>query len=179
MEYKLDIDYKLGLHEALNQASDVWEFDKEKYDPEKLEWDMCNFMIQHKGIGLAANQIDLKKRVFVMGSKDLPNFPKPFALFNPTVLEASKERVLDTEGCLSFPGLLLKVSRPAWIVGQWQNAKGETKEGKIQGYLAKCFQHEFDHLNGVTFLDRVGKLKLQLAMKKLNKLRKKIKNDRA
>jgi len=179
MEYKLDIDYKLGLHEALNQASDVWEFDKEKYDPEKLEWDMCNFMIQDKGIGLAANQIDLKKRVFVMGSEDLPNFPKPFALFNPTVLEASKETILDTEGCLSFPGLLLKVTKPTWIVGQWQNAKGETKEGRIEGYLAKCFQHEFDHLNGVTFLDRVGKLKLQLAMKKLNKLRKKIKNDRA
>jgi len=177
MEYKLDIDYKLGLHESLNQSSDVWDFDKEKYDPEKLEWDMCNFMIQNKGIGLAANQIDLKKRVFVMGSADLPNFPKPFALFNPTILEASKERVLDTEGCLSFPGLLLKVTRPTWIVGQWQNAKGETKEGKIQGYLAKCFQHEFDHLNGICFLDRVGKLKLQLAMKKLNKLRKKIKND--
>lgn len=179
MEYKLDIDYKLGLHEALNQASDVWEFDKEKYDPEKLEWDMCNFMIQNKGIGLAANQIDLKKRVFVMGSTDLPNFPKPFALFNPVILETSKERVLDTEGCLSFPGLLLKVSRPSWIIGQWQNSKGETKEGKIQGYLSKCFQHEFDHLNGVCFVDRVSKLKLQLAIKKLNKLRKKIKNDRA
>lgn len=177
MEYKLDIDYKLGLHEALNQESEVWEFDKEKYDPEKLEWDMCNFMIQHRGIGLAANQIDLKKRVFVMGSEDLPIFPKPFALFNPTILEASKERVLDTEGCLSFPGLLLKISRPEWIIGQWQNAKGETKEGKIQGYLAKCFQHEFDHLNGICFVDRVGKLKLQLALKKLNKLRKKIRND--
>ena len=177
MEYKLDIDYKLGLHEALNQASDVWDFSKEKYDPEKLEWDMCNFMIQNKGIGLAANQIDLKKRVFVMGSTDLPNFPKPFALFNPTILEVSKERVLDTEGCLSFPGLLLKISRPSWIVGQWQNAQGETKEGKIQGYLAKCFQHEFDHLNGICFVDRVGKLKLQLALKKLNKLRKKIRND--
>jgi peptide deformylase len=177
MEYKLDIDYKLGLHEALNQESEVWNFSKEKYDPEKLEWDMCNFMIRHKGIGLAANQIDLKKRVFVIGSEDLPNFPKPFALFNPIILEASKERVLDVEGCLSFPGLLLKITRPDWIVGQWQNAKGETKEGRIEGYLAKCFQHEYDHLNGICFVDRVGKLKLQLAIKKLNKLRKKIRND--
>ena len=173
MDYKLDIDYKLGLHEALNEQSEVWEFDKEKYDPEKLEWDMCNFMINHRGIGLAANQIDLKKRVFVMGSTDIPNFPKPFALFNPVILEASKETVLDTEGCLSYPGLLLKITRPAWIVGQWQNAKGETKEGRIEGYLAKCFQHEYDHLNGICFVDRVGKLKLQLAIKKLNKLRKK------
>ena len=159
MEYKLGIDYKLGLHEALNEQSEVWEFDKEKYDPEKLEWDMCNFMINHRGIGLAANQIDLKKRVFVMGSTDIPNFPKPFALFNPVILEASKETVLDTEGCLSYPGLLLKITRPAWIVGQWQNAKGETKEGRIEGYLAKCFQHEYDHLNGICFVDRVAKLK--------------------
>ena len=138
MEYKLDIDYKLGLHEALNQQSEVWDFDNEKYDPEKLEWDMCNFMLNNKGIGLAANQIDLKKRVFVMGSKDIPNFPKPFALFNPTILEASNETVMDTEGCLSYPGLLIKITRPSWIVGQWQNAQGETKEAKIQGYLAKC-----------------------------------------
>jgi len=123
------------------------------------------------------NQIDLKKRVFVMGSKDIPNFPKPFALFNPTILEASNETVMDTEGCLSYPGLLIKVTRPSWIVGQWQNAQGETKEAKIQGYLAKCFQHEFDHLNGICFVDRVSRLKLQLALKKLNKLRKKLKND--
>jgi|TARA_B100001094_G_scaffold250561_1_gene248110 peptide deformylase len=177
MEYKLDIDYKLGLHEALNQQSEVWDFDNEKYDPEKLEWDMCNFMLNNKGIGLAANQIDLKKRVFVMGSKDIPNFPKPFALFNPTILEASNETVMDTEGCLSYPGLLIKITRPSWIVGQWQNAQGETKEAKIQGYLAKCFQHEFDHLNGICFVDRVSRLKLQLALKKLNKLRKKLKND--
>jgi len=176
MEYKLDIDYKLGLHEALDQNSEVWDFSNEKYDPEKLEWDMCNFMIEHRGIGLAANQIDLKKRVFVMGSTTVPNFPKPFAVFNPAIIEASTEKVLDLEGCLSFPGLFLKVSRPAWIVAQWQNSKGETKEGKIEGYLAKCFQHEFDHINGVCFTNRVSKLKLDLAVKKL---RKRLKNDRA
>ena len=90
MEYKLDIDYKLGLHEALNESSDVWDFGKEKYDPEKLEWDMCNFMITNKGIGLAANQIDLKKRVFVMGSKDLPNFPKPFAYSTSLTIAITK-----------------------------------------------------------------------------------------
>lgn len=173
MDYKLDIDYKLGLHEALNHQSEVWDFGKEKFDPEHLEFDMCNFMINHKGIGLAANQIDIKKRVFVMGSLEIPNFPKPFALYNPIILETSNEKVLDTEGCLSFPGLYLKVSRPSWVVGQYQDSKGNTKEVKLDGYLAKCFQHELDHLNGICFVDRVGKLKLQLALKKLRKNRKK------
>src|SRR5210317_1806769 len=147
MDYKLDIDYKLGLHEALNQQSEVWDFGKEKYDPEHSEFDMCNFMINNKGIGLAANQIDIKKRVFVMGSLEIPNFPKPFALYNPVILETSEEKVLDTEGCLSFPGLYLKVSRPSWVIGQYQDSKGNTKEVKLDGYLAKCFQHELDHLN--------------------------------
>ena len=173
MEYKLDFDYQLGLHEALNENSEVWDFGNEKYDPEKLEWDMCNFMLNHKGIGLAANQINLKKRVFVMGAENIPGFPKPFAVFNPAIIETSEEKILDQEGCLSFPGLFLKITRPKWIVAQWQNAKGETKEGKIDGYLSKCFQHEFDHVNGITFVDRVSKLKLQLALKKLRKKLKK------
>ena len=108
-----------------------------------------------------------------MGSLDIPNFPKPFALFNPVILEESEEKVLDKEGCLSFPGLFLNVSRPAWVVAQFQTSKGDTKEARIDGYLAKCFQHELDHLNGINFVDRVGKLKLQLALKKLRKKLKK------
>jgi len=174
-KFKLDLDYKLGLHQALNQESKVWDFATEKYDPEHLEYDMCNFMLNNNGIGLAANQIDITKRVFVMGSLNIPNFPQPFALFNPVILETSDELVLDKEGCLSFPGLFLSISRPKWIVAQYQNSKGDTKEAKIDGYLAKCFQHELDHLNGICFVDKVGRLKLQLALKKL---RKRLKNDR-
>ena len=172
MEYKLDIDYKLGLHEALNQQSEVWDFDKEELDPEKLEFDMCNFMLNHNGIGLAANQLNIKKRVFAIGSKNVPGFPEPFCVFNPVILEASEEQVLDKEGCLSFPGLWLHLQRPKMIVAQYQNSKGETKEAKVEGYLAKCFQHELDHLNGICFVDKVSRLKLQLAMKKLKKRQK-------
>ena len=169
MDYKLDLDYKLGLHEALNESSEVWDFDKEDLDPEKLEFDMCNFMLNHNGIGLAANQLNIKKRVFAIGSKNVPGFPEPFCVFNPVILEASEEHVLDKEGCLSFPGLWLHLQRPKMIVAQYQNSKGETKEAKVEGYLAKCFQHELDHLNGICFVDKVSRLKLQLAMKKLKK----------
>ena len=172
MDYKLDLDYKLGLHEALNESSEVWDFDKEELDPEKLEFDMCNFMLNHNGIGLAANQLNIKKRVFAIGSKNVPGFPEPFCVFNPVILEASEEHVLDKEGCLSFPGLWLHLQRPKMIVAQYQNSKGETKEAKVEGYLAKCFQHELDHLNGICFVDKVSRLKLQLAMKKLKKRQK-------
>ena len=172
MDYKLDLDYKLGLHKALNESSEVWDFDKEELDPEKLEFDMCNFMLNHNGIGLAANQLNIKKRVIAIGSKNVPGFTEPFCVFNPVILEASEEQVLDKEGCLSFPGLWLHLQRPKMIVAQYQNSKGETKEAKVEGYLAKCFQHELDHLNGICFVDKVSRLKLQLAMKKLKKRQK-------
>ena len=166
------MEFNLDKHESLAQSSTDWDF-KSDGDAEKLESEMINFMLANDGIGLAANQVNLTKRVFTIGSNHAPGFPKPFAVFNPVILDASKETIIDTEGCLSYPGLLLKVKRPEWIVAQWQNSKGEWQEAKLEGYLNKCFQHEFDHLNGVCFVDRVSQLKLQLAYKKLRKL-----NDR-
>ena len=173
MDYKLDLDYKLGLHKALNESSEVWDFDKEELDPEKLEFDMCNFMLNHNGIGLAANQLNIKKRVFAIGSKNVPGFPEPFCVFNPVILEASEEQVLDKEGCLSFPGLWLHLQRPKMIVAQYQNSKGETKEAKVEGYLAKCFQHELDHLNGKLFIDHLRPMKKILVKNKIKKSSKK------
>ena len=162
------MEYKLGPHQSLEIKSDEWDF-KLDQDPEKLEHDMIEFMITNRGIGLAANQIGLTKRVFVMGSDNIPGFPKPFALFNPLIIEASKDLVLDQEGCLSYPGLYLSVKRPSWIVAAYQDSHGTTREVKIDGYLSKCFQHELDHLNGICFVDKVSRLKLNLAMKKLRK----------
>mgnify|MGYP003626023560 CR=1 FL=1 len=147
MDYKLDLDYKLGMHQSLKEQSDIWDFEKEELDPEELEHDMCNFMLNHNGIGLA--------------------------VFNPVILESSEDKVLQKEGCLSFPGLWLHLKRPKSIIAQYQNSKGVTKEAKIEGYLATCFQHELDHLNGICFVDKVGRLKLQLAMTKLKKRLKK------
>jgi len=105
----------------------------------------------------------------VMGSNNIEGFPSPFALFNPVIKEASSELVLDEEGCLSYPGLYLKVKRPSWVLAEYQDSKGNTHEIKVDGYISKCFQHELDHLNGVCFVDRVSQMKLQLAMKKLRK----------
>jgi peptide deformylase len=162
------MEFKLGPHESLIQTSTPWNFNTDG-DAEELEKSMIDFMINSHGIGLAANQIGITKRVFVMGSNNIEGFPAPFALFNPVIKEASSELVLDEEGCLSYPGLYLKIKRPAWVVAEYQDSKGNIHEIKVDGYLSKCLQHELDHLNGVCFVDRVSQMKLQLAMKKIRK----------
>ncbi len=164
------MEFNLGPHVTLIQKSEPWNFLLDN-NSESLEKDMCDFMISSNGIGLAANQIGIAKRVFVMGSRNIPGFPEPFAVFNPKIIEASTEMVLDQEGCLSYPGLFLTVKRPSWIVAEYQNSRGDTIEAKFEGYLAKCFQHELDHLDGICFVDKVSQMKLNLAMKKLRKIK--------
>ena len=91
---------------------------------------------------------------------------------NPTILEYTKETVLDTEGCLSFPNVYVKVQRPKEILAEFYNENLEKQTVKIQGYSAKCYLHEWDHLQGVTFKDRVSKLKWNMALKKARKIGK-------
>ena len=164
------MNFKLGPHDTLVQKSELWNFLLDG-SGEALEKEMCEFMIASNGIGLAANQIGIAKRVFVMGSYNISGFPAPFAVFNPRIIEASTEIVLDQEGCLSYPGLFLTVKRPSWIVAEYQDSQSNVKEIKIDGYLAKCFQHELDHLDGICFVDKVSQMKLNLAMKKLRKIK--------
>lgn len=163
------MEFKLGPQETLVQVSTPWEFGVDG-DAEALEKAMCDFMISKHGIGLAANQIGIAKRVFVMGSTNINGFPSPFALFNPKINRVSEEQELMKEGCLSYPDLWLSIKRPAVIEVEYQDSKGNTHEVAMSGLIARCFQHELDHLNGVCFVDIVSPMKLKLA---LNKLRKK------
>lgn len=159
-------EFKLGHHTTLTEKSIDWDFTS---DSVSLERRMISFMLDNRGIGLAANQIGINRNVFVMGSYAINGFPEPFALFNPKILSTSSDYTVDQEGCLSYPGLFLHVKRPSWVVAAYQKSNGDVVEARFNGYLAKCFLHEFDHLNGVCFVDKVSKLKLQLAMKKLRK----------
>jgi peptide deformylase len=164
------MEFKLGPHESLTQQSTDWDFTKDG-DAELLETAMIEFMINNHGIGLAANQLGITKNVFVMGSNNIDGFPKPFGVFNPKILETSVETDIDKEGCLSYPDLWLSVKRPKSILVEYQDSKGNTITAEMQGYIARCFQHEYDHLQGICFVDRVSAMKLQLAMKKLRKKR--------
>jgi peptide deformylase len=162
------MEFKLGPQKTLTEISTPWTFGEDG-DAQELEKAMCEFMAANHGIGLAANQIGIAKRVFVIGSHNIQGFPRPFAVFNPKILDASEETVSDKEGCLSYPGLWLDVKRPAVIRVEYQDSQGNLHEAAMSGLVARCFQHELDHLDGVCFVDKVSRLKLQLAMKKLRK----------
>jgi peptide deformylase len=163
--FKLHYEPSTILHKPVEQ----FKFD---IDPEKLEKDMIEVMLTHRGIGLAANQIGLNARVFVMGSYSISGFIEPKIFINPHITETSEETVLDKEGCLSFPKLFLNINRPTWVKAIFQDINQNWIEIRADGYMAKCFQHEVDHLNGVCFTDKVGKLKLNMALKKLRKASK-------
>jgi peptide deformylase len=161
------MEFKLGPHDSLTEASTDWDFSSDLNAPE-LEKEMIDFMLANNGIGLAANQIGITKNVFVIGSKNIPGY-EPMAVFNPKIIEISKDTELFKEGCLSYPGLWLTIKRPKAIIAEYQNSLGEKITAEMDGLIARCFQHEFDHLNGICFVDRVSQMKLQLAMKKINK----------
>ena len=115
----------------------------------------------HKGLGLAANQVDLNGAVFVTHiQQDM------VTCFNPTIHEVSDDKVLMSEGCLSEPGLYLKVKRPDMIKASWEDENGVRTSATLFGMDCRVFLHEFDHLQGVMFTDRVGKPKLKMARKK-------------
>ena len=130
----------------------------------KLAQQMHTIMAQNHGVGLAAPQVGIDKSFFIVGD----NTRYKLAV-NPKIIETSEEQVLMTEGCLSFPGLFLKVLRPLNCVVEYVNNKGETVNEKLEGMMSRVFQHETDHLNGVTFDTLVSKLKLDMAMKKRDK----------
>ena len=114
---------------------------------------------------MAANQIGVTKRFFSIGHSAFDTFTKPVIIWNPQILKYSKEKVIDVEGCLSFPEVWLKVERPKTIEVMYETTQGKTRFTKLQDLESKCFQHEFDHIEGITFNKRVSKIRWQMANK--------------
>jgi peptide deformylase len=160
-------------HKALTDVSTPFNFENDKLldydDIEKFENDMINLMITARGMGLAANQIGITKRFFAFGHGSFDKIKKSAIIWNPSVVRESEEKTLDEEGCLSFLGVFVKIERPKKVTVQWQNKKGETLLNYLDGMESKCFQHELDHLNGITFNTKVSKLKWDMAIKKMEK----------
>ena len=125
-------------------------------------------MLKHGGLGLAANQIGLKLRMFVMTG------PEVSVCINPSILGKSVEEKREKEGCLTFPYLFLPVNRPEWIDAQWFDIDGKVHTARYTGLTARVFAHELDHLNGIVYTSYVGTLTLSMAKKKRDKMFKKI-----
>jgi peptide deformylase len=155
-------------NELLTNACEEWDFEKDG-DPTELVKDLFTALVEYGGVGLAAPQCGIMKNIFVMG-----NFQKLTACINPVVVETSDNAIVDVEGCLSFPGLWLKVKRPTSVTVQYQNIEGKTVQEELDGLAARVFLHEFDHLFGITFDNRVGELSLKMAREKRKKSIKKL-----
>ena len=155
-------------HETLLQTSTAWSHDDtiDGYDDiENFENEYIKLMLAENGIGLAANQVGITKRFFAIGHESFDTFQKHAIIWNPQVINSSIEKVIDVEGCLSFKDVFVKVERPKTIEVQYETTQGKTEFAKLDGMESKCFQHELDHLDGITFNKRVSKLRWQMANK--------------
>jgi len=162
---------KLVLHpnNCLDQSVPEFDFNGE-HDPEKLEREMIDIMINNRGIGLSANQVALPFQVFTILPKHLNDITAPFAVFNPKILAQDEIEIDDVEGCLSFRNLWLRIKRPKSVVAEFTTSGGHKSIIRFSNYDAKCFLHEYDHLQGICFTKKVSKLKLDLATKRQRKL---------
>ena len=121
------------------------------------------------GLGLSANQCGVFERVFVIGTDQFQ-----IACINPRIVGKSPSTIKESEGCLSYPGLYVKVDRPDWVEVEYTNENGELIQTRLDGVTARCFQHELDHMNGIRMVEHVGAVALQMARRKQEKIIKKI-----
>jgi peptide deformylase len=146
-------------------------------DVRRLVDDMFETMYEAPGIGLAAIQVGVPKRIITMdvAKKDEPKVPQVF--INPEILWTSEERATYEEGCLSIPEYYEEVERPAQVKVAFLDRDGARREIEANGLLATCLQHEIDHLNGVLFIDHLSKLKRSRVIKKFAKAAKRADAD--
>ncbi len=148
----------------------------EKVDDQtrKLMKDMLETMYNAPGIGLAAIQVGILKRLVVIDVSKDQEKKEPLFLINPEIIHTSNKTSIYEEGCLSLPGQFAEIERPAECVLKYVDYQGIQKEMKAEGLLATCIQHEVDHLNGILFIDYLSKLKKDMIIKKLVKHKKEI-----
>jgi peptide deformylase len=165
----------------------------ETFDTElkTLVADMFETMYDAPGIGLAAIQVGVPLRLLVIDLQPddedaepepcdhdghhhhhQPTKKEPRVFVNPEILDPAEELATYQEGCLSVPEIFAEVDRPATCRVRWQDLEGKVHEETMEGLMATCIQHEMDHLEGVLFIDHLSRLKRQMALKKLEKLRK-------
>lgn len=143
---------------VLRTKASSFDFSRSKKDIKDLIKGMRQIMKEYDGIGLAANQIGLLERIFIAYGKDKRGKLKFYALFNPEIIKTSDETNISDEGCLSIPGITGEVERYNEIVLQAQDETGKKVKILAVGLLARVFQHEMDHLNGVLFIDKAKKI---------------------
>ena len=121
-------------------------------DRAKLSYTLNENMFHYKGVGLSANQIGIEERAFVM-MIDI-DAQETITCFNPRIIKESKDEVVMEEGCLSYPELYLEISRPSSIIVKYENEGKDIFKRRLDGFIARIFQHEYDHMEGIDFTQR-------------------------
>lgn len=139
----------------------------EKFDEELGAFveELTKTMYEEDGVGLAAPQVAVSKRLFVFDDGSGPR-----VIINPEIIEKGIEEVTMEEGCLSIPGIYANITRPSWVKMRFQDVKGEVNEEVFEGYAGRIVQHEYDHLEGVLFVDYLSPAKKALLRPKLNNI---------
>ena len=169
------------MYQLIEEASKVlrtpppeFDFENPPEDPKEIAKNLGEAMDKFGGLGLSANQVGLPYRIFVMRTMhEGDEEPENIAYFNPEITRVSQETESLKEGCLSFPDLFLMIKRSKTIEFKYQDEEGEEHTVMMEGLGARCVQHEVDHLNGILFLQRASRLKIERAMKARKKARKK------
>ena len=156
-------------HPAFSKQIEQFEFDGST-DPKELTDRMIDMMQKAGAAGLAANRLGLEHRVFVLNTK-----PDPIVCFNPRIVHYSEKFAVVEEGCLTFPGLFVKIRRPRWIRVRFQEVDGSMRTETLDGLAARVFQHELDHLDGVNYLSKAKKIHLDQARRKQKLIDRKLK----
>ncbi len=141
-------------------------------DTKKLIRDMIETMKKNNGIGLAANQVGIPLRILVISSKDKNKKNNDIALINP-VIEKKSGKIYEEEGCLSFPGIYLKIKRANYVKVKAVNDRGKIITIEADGLISRALQHEIDHLDGKTFLERLPLIK---RLKTIREIKRRIKS---
>ena len=167
----------MALRQILTEPNEILRkkslpVDSVDKDLQILMDDMLETMYAAPGIGLAAIQVGIPKRVIVLDIEQKEGNKKPLFLVNPEIIQKSKNLSTYEEGCLSVPGQFAEINRPDKCHVKYLDYYGEKKEINAEGMLATCIQHEIDHLEGILFIDYLSKLKKTMIIKKLSKQKK-------
>lgn len=154
---------------ALTNPCLTFDFQNPPFDPVDFSRDLLHSLLDHNGIGLAANQVGVPYRIFAMRGH-----PENFVCFNPKVVQPSEQQILLEEGCLTFPGLFVKVKRPQHLRIRWTMPNGETRSDTFTGMSARIIQHEIDHLDGIMFYSRANKFHRDQAFRKWELSKRKV-----
>ena len=167
----------MSVKEIITVPDDVLKkisepIEKVGINEKKLINDLFETMYHSKGIGLAAVQVGVLKRVLVVDVSNKDKKNQPIAVINPVIKNLSEEKSVYEEGCLSIPETFIEIERPKICEVEYIDEKGEKKNLKCDGLLSTCVQHEINHLDGKLIIDHLSKLKKDFIIKKISKIKK-------